>query len=149
MSELAIRQPSADQRWPMTGEAWGALVDELGRLRADVVIQVGASALDDGLVHLPVVKAARRLEILTAVFSAAEQVHDSNRAVIGRRVTVREEDGESVSYVLVFPGAGDPAQGWISADSPLGASVLRSSPGDAVQVMAPAGHRVVTVLSVE
>ena len=62
MSELAIRQPSANQRWPMTGEAWLTLVDELGRLRTDVVSLAGASSPHDGVVDLPVVKAARRLE---------------------------------------------------------------------------------------
>jgi GreA/GreB family transcription elongation factor len=148
MSDLAIRQPSANQRWPMTGEALRTLVDEIGRLRADVVTLAGASALNSGVVHLSAVRAARRFEVLTAVL-AAEEVQESNRAVIGRRVTLLEEEGESVCYALVFPGDGDPAQGWISADSPLGAAVLHSSPGDVVQVMAPAGQRVVAVISVE
>ena len=44
---------------------------------------------------------------------------------------------------------GTPAEGWLSADSPLGAAVLGRSPGDAVEVTAPAGSRVVTVLAVE
>ena len=148
MSELAIRQPSANQRWPMTGEAWHTLVDELGRLRADVVSLAGAIGPDDGVVHLPVVKAARRLEMLTAVLDSCEKVHESDRAVIGRRVTLLEE-GEPVTYSLVFPGDGDPSQGWISADSPLGAAVLSCVPGDSVEVVAPAGRRVVTVLSIE
>ena len=69
--------------------------------------------------------------------------------IIGRRVTLLEEEGDSVTYALVFPGDGDPVQGWISADSPLGAAVLGCTPGDTVEVMAPAGPRVVTVLSVE
>ena len=149
MSELAIRQPSASQRWPMTGGAWHTLVDELGRLRADVVTLAGVSAPNGGVVHLPVVKAARRLDVLTAVLDASELIHEADRAVIGRRVTVLEEEGESVSYALVFPGDGDPAQGWISADSPLGAAVLGCGPGDSVEVIAPAGRRIVTVLSVE
>jgi transcription elongation GreA/GreB family factor len=72
-----------------------------------------------------------------------------DRAVIGRRVTLLEEDGDSVTYGLVFPGDGDPIQGWISADSPLGAAVLGCAPGDRVEVDAPVGRRVVTVLSVE
>ena len=64
-------------------------------------------------------------------------------------MTLLEEEGDSVTYALVFPGDGDPVQGWISADSPLGAAVLGCTPGDIVEVMAPAGPRVVTVLSVE
>ena len=147
MTELAIRPPSHPQRWPMTREAWLTLVDELGRLRADVVALAGE--LVDGVTDLAVVKAARRLDVLSAVHDAAEQVHEPERAVIGRRFTVLEPEGESITYALVFPGDGDPAQGWISADSPLGSAVLHREPGDRVEVMAPAGRRSVTVLSVE
>jgi transcription elongation GreA/GreB family factor len=131
----------------MTGEAWFTLVDELGRLRADVVALAGE--LPDGLADLAVIKAARRLDVLSAVLDAAERIHESEQAVIGRRVTVLEPEGESVTYMLAFPGDGDPSQGWISADSPLGSAVLGCVPGDRVQVTAPAGRRVVTVLSVE
>jgi transcription elongation GreA/GreB family factor len=131
----------------MTREAWFTLVDELGRLRADVTSLAGQLA--DGVVDLAVIKAARRLDVLSAVLDAAERIHESERAVIGRRVTVLEPEGESVTYSLVFPGDGDPAQGWISADSPLGSAVLGCVPGDQVEVTAPAGPRIVTVLSVE
>jgi transcription elongation factor GreB len=131
----------------MTGEAWFTLVDELVRLRADVASRAGELA--DGVVDLAVIKAARRLDVLSSVLDAAERIHEPERAVIGRRVTVREPEGESVTYSLVFPGDGDPAKGWISADSPLGSAVLGCEPGDRVEVTAPAGCRVVSVLSVE
>jgi hypothetical protein len=149
MNEPAIRQPSANQRWPMTGEAWRTLADELGQLRIGLAVLSGAGAPDHSVVHLPALEAGRRLDVLSAVLDASEQVHEPDRAVIGRRVTLLEQEGESVSYALVFPGDGDPPQGWISADSPLGAALLGSIPGDVVQVIAPAGHREVTVLSVE
>jgi transcription elongation GreA/GreB family factor len=147
MTELATRRPSREQRWPMTREAWLTLVDELGRLRADVASLAGELA--DGVVDLAVIKAARRLDVLSAVLDAAERIHESERAVIGRRVTVLEPEGESVSYRLVFPGDGDPAQGCISADSPVGSAILGCVPGDRVEVTAPAGRRLVTVLSVK
>lgn len=147
MSELAIRRPSRPRRWPMTGEAWLSLVDELGRLRTDLASF--SRDLADGVVDLEAMKAARRLNLLSAVLDAAERNHESDAVVIGRRVTVLEADGESVTYALVFPGDGDPAQGWISADSPLGSAVLGCLPGDEVEVSAPAGRRVVAVVSVE
>ena len=147
MTELATRRPSREQRWPMTREAWLALVDELGRLRADVASLAGELA--DDVVDLAVTKAARRLDVLSAVLDAAERIHESGQAVIGRRFTVLEPEGDSVTYRLAFPGDGDPSQGWISADSPLGSAVLGCAPGDRVEVTAPAGRRVVTVLSVE
>jgi hypothetical protein len=149
MNEPAIRQPSANQRWPMTGDAWLTLVDELGQLRVDVASLAGAGAPVDGVIHLPAFKAARRLDVLSAVLDASEKVHEPDRAVIGRRVTLLEEEGDPLTFALVFPGDGDPIQGWISADSPLGTAVLGAGPGDVVQVMAPAGSRTVTVLSVE
>ena len=85
----------------------------------------------------PAFKAARRLDVLSAVLDASEKVHEPDRAVIGRRVTLLEEGGDSVTYALVFPGDGDPLQGWISADSPLGAAVLGCTAGDRVEVIAP------------
>jgi transcription elongation GreA/GreB family factor len=96
-----------------------------------------------------VVKAARRLEVLSAVLHASERVHEPERVVIGRRVTVRAPDGESVTYAVVFPGEGDLARGWVSADSPLGSAVLRCRPGESVEVHAPAGRRMLTTLSIE
>ena len=147
MTELATRRPSREQRWPMTEEAWLTLVAELGRLRVDVVSLAGDQA--QGVMDLAVIKAARRLDALSAVFDSAERTNESRQAVIGRRVTVLEPEGEPVTYALVFPGDGDPGQGWISADSPLGSAVLGCEPGDRVEVRAPAGRRVVTVLSVE
>ena len=147
MSELAIRRHSPQQRWPMTGEAWLTLVDELGRLRTDLASLAGDQA--DGVVDLAVIKAVRRLDVLSAVLDTAERIYEPEAAVIGRRVTVLEAEGELVTYRLTFPGDGDPAQGWISADSPLGSAVLGCLPGDSVEVAAPAGRRVVTVVSVE
>jgi transcription elongation factor GreA len=148
MSEPAIRQPSANRRWPMTAEAWLTLVDELGGLRNDLTALAEAGAQDD-VVDLPAFKVARRFDVLSAVFDAAHKVHEPDRAVIGRRVTLLEEEGDSVTFALVFPGDGDPAEGSISADSPLGAAVMGCGSGDRVEVMAPAGPRVITVLSVE
>jgi len=147
MTELAIRPPSDQQRWPMTREAWLTLIDEVRRLRTDVVSP--AVELAHGVVDLEVVRAARRLDVLAVVLDAAEQIHEPARAVIGRGITVLEPEGESANYTLVYPGDGDPAKGWISADSPLGAAVLGRQPGDRVEVAAPAGPRVVTVLSVD
>jgi hypothetical protein len=149
MNEPAIRRPSVTRRWPMTSEAWHTLVDELRQLRVDLATLAGASNPDDGVVHLPIFNAARRLDVLSAVFDASERVHEPGRAVIGRRVTLLEDEGDPVTYALVFPGDGDPDQGWISADSPLGAAVLGRTPGERVAVDAPVGRRAVTLLSVE
>ena len=149
MSDPAVRRVSPARRWPMTGEAWRRLVDELERLRADVVVLAGGAPPNDGIVHLPVTQAARRLETLTAVLDNAEEVDGAAGAVIGRRVTLREEEGDEAAYSIVFPGDGDPSQGWISADSPLGSAVLGAEVGDRIEVVAPAGRRFVTVVAID
>jgi transcription elongation factor GreA len=144
-----IAQPSRRGDWPMTREAWQRLVDEIERLRVDVFVLAGGANPDDGLVHVPVAQALRRLETLTAVLAGGQEVDDDGSVVIGRRASLREEDGTSFSFALVYPGDGDPANGWISADSPLGAAVLGARAGDVVEVAAPAGRRTVTVIAVE
>lgn len=149
MNEPAIRLASPPGTWPMTVEAWRSLVDELAQLRIDVAILAGAGSPEDGVVHLPAIKAARRLDVLTAVLEASTKVREPGRVVIGRRATLLEEDGETVSYAIVFPGDGDPFQGWISADSPLGVALMGCTPGDVVEVSAPMGRRAITVLAVQ
>lgn len=133
----------------MAGEAWLTFVDRLGRLRIDAAEFAGSDAPDSGIVHLPAFKAALRLDVLSAVLHASEVVQEPDHVVIGRRMTLLEEEGDAITDALSFPGDGDPSQGWISADSPLGAAVMACTSGDVVEVRAPAGPRVVTVLSVE
>ena len=138
----------ARRDWPMTHEAWQALVAEVEELRSHVFVLAGETTADDDVVRLPIAQAVRRLETLGGVLERASCIDDPTSAVIGRQATLREEDGETFSFRLVFPGDGEPAQGWISADSPLGSAVLGSRPGDVVEVAAPAGRRAVTLVAV-
>jgi transcription elongation GreA/GreB family factor len=133
----------------MTAEARRSLIDDVVELRSEVARLAGRNEALDGVAHHPVTTLARRLEVLTGVLDEAEETDERERVVIGCRATLLEEDGRSVTYSLAFPGAGDPAEGLISADSPLGKAVLGSRPGDTVEVDAPAGRRLVTVVCVE
>jgi transcription elongation GreA/GreB family factor len=148
MSSPNPKPHSHSQRWPLTNEAWSALLAELGRLDADL-----DDAPTGNIVRLPVADPARRRRALRAIRDGAELVDgDSDRreqVAIGRRVSIRESDGAVERYSVVLPGDGDPALGWISADSPLGTAVLGSWAGDRVTVVAPAGVRIVEVLAVE
>ena len=117
-------------------------------MRHDFLSLTG-QGLEEGIVQLPVALAARRLETLKDVLDRAEIVDDVRCAAIGRRATLRDDDGESASYEIVFPGDGDPTRGCISADSPLGGAILGSQEGDVVEVNAPAGRRSLTVVSID
>lgn len=151
MSELVTIRRSIPgrwpTRWPMTTSAWHALVEELCLLREQLRTLDGSDSNQP--VHLPCVVARGRYETLSVVLDEAERVEASAGAVIGRRVTLREEDGSSATYLLACPGSGDPDQGWVAADSPLGSALLHAEPGDRVEIRAPAGDRIATVLSVE
>ena len=134
-------------RWVMTPEAHTALLDQLAQLRRDVSVLAG-QGLEEGIVRLPIAQAARRLQVLTSVVDAAAITADSCVA-IGRSVQAKDDDGNLMHYAIVFPGDGDPAQGWVSADSPLGSALLGAKPGTTVMVDAPAGRWNVTVLNVD
>ena len=150
----------ASDTLPMTREALGALTEELREL-------LGPG--DRVSAHRPDATAERdlRIERLRRVI-AASQVPDEKEteaapdrsvyrrqgersgraAIIGRRVTVREEDGSESTYALVIPGDGDPFHSWLGVDSPMGSAVLGARAGDQVVVVAPAGERILTVIEV-
>jgi transcription elongation factor GreA len=149
MTSLALEARSNSSRWPMTEEAWHALAAELANLRGHIAAIASENAEADHVIKFRLVQAARRLEVLTSVFHAAERVDEPARVVIGRRTTLLDEGDQPVTYDLVYPGDGDPLRGSISADSPIGSAILGGAVGDRVAFVAPAGPRVVTIAAVE
>ena len=140
---------------PITRQAHARLVDEENRLFGAAQEPAGAGsaggAADWAIVAAEshgIDAAERRIESLRDAIASAEIADAPDRAVIGRRVRVIDED-VSDTYRLVIPGAGDPRNGAISIDSPLGAAVLGAGPGDRIEYQAPAGLRTVTVTAVE
>ena len=118
-------------RWPMTREACDRLIDQIARLRQELTELTGRG-LEEGIIRLSFATAARRLETLISVLDCAD-VTDTPCAAIGRRATLGDEDGQAMEYRIVFPGDGDPSDGSISADSPLGRALLGARPGDLVE----------------
>ncbi len=132
---------SSSMRLPMTEGAWRALASELAEL---------TSATDDRFAGAPDrAERERRVAHLRSLLDTAALEAASDRAVVGRRVRVREDDGSEAAYSLVIPGDGDPQRGWIGADAPMGAALLGARTGERVMVMAPAGERWLTVLGVD
>lgn len=166
------RTSARTEGWPLTREAFDALALEIDRLVADLAAapglratdpaaleERGSTALDGVPVPLPIdfARAQRRLEALAAIREAASVVDDPGVAAAGRRVTLSSDDegidaardAMEQTYSLVLPGDGDPALGWVSMTSPLGAALLGRRAGERVSVHAPAGEWTATILAVE
>jgi len=116
---------ASERRYPMSDAAFRRLTDEAGRL-SDM---------------------ARRLDAIRAAMAAAEIAEAPGEVVIGRSVRIRD-DGGADTFRLVIPGAGDPANGAISIDSPLGGALVGSRSGDRVEYATPAGVRTAVVEAV-
>ena len=135
--------------WPSTQEALDGLVNEVARLRADLRVLTG-QGIEEGAFRLDVASAERRLRTLDAAVERCHVTDDARAVAIGRRATVHHADGSSTSYRLVAPTDGDPGDGCISADSPLGQAILGARPGDVVQVRTAVGSpRSLVIVSVE
>jgi len=65
----------------------------------------------------------------------------------GSRVVVEDVDeGELVTYDIVFPEEVDPARGQISLSSPLGQALMNKRVGDEAVVQTPRGRRTYQVI---
>lgn len=148
MTDLALDRRIERRGWPMTSDAHRRLTDELADLRREATLLAGTMS-DDGVVHLSAAQAARRLETLSAVLENASLDDQPGVPAIGRSATLRDAQGGTTTYAIVFPGDGDPSQGWVSADSPLGAAILAATLGEAIEVQAPSGPWSATVVAIE
>jgi transcription elongation factor GreA len=63
------------------------------------------------------------------------------RVGFGSTVTLKEENGTTLSYQLVMPEDADGDKGWISIASPIGRALLNREEGDEIEVRTPNGTR--------
>jgi transcription elongation factor GreA len=150
--------PTLVARVPMTAAAYSELEAEIGQLMASILEAQTAvlEARNGGDPEGPTVSVSGEIHVLTqrrdalrAALGAAVVTEDEGAVVVGRRVTVRDTDGDTDTYVMVPPGTGDPRAGRISPDSPLGAALLGRRAGEDVEVQAPAGAWRATVVAVD
>ncbi|MDQ3421360.1 MAG: GreA/GreB family elongation factor, partial [Acidobacteriota bacterium] len=59
----------------------------------------------------------------------------------GSRVTLKDEQGQTIVYQLVMPEDAAPEQGMISTASPIGRALVNKGEGDEVVVTTPNGKR--------
>lgn len=144
-----------NESWLMTREAFDTLEADALRLSQELARTNGytsghMSGEPDAPVFIPNISGqqlVRQYDAIRDVLSAAVVVDEPDVAVIGRRITLEDEDG-SADYALVIPGDGDPTNGWISADSPVGRAVLGGRVGERVTIQAPAGARAATITKI-
>ncbi|OGC38728.1 transcription elongation factor GreA [candidate division WWE3 bacterium RBG_13_37_7] len=67
---------------------------------------------------------------------------------VGSKVTVHIDGSEEVFYIVGAPEA-DPINKKISHESPLGTALLGKKPGDKIEVEAPMGKLIYTVLKID
>ncbi len=93
----------------------------------------------------------KELEILLAMARVIDEAPSSQAETVsvGSTVTIQEEGIDPENYTIVGAAEANPASGRISNESPLGKALLNRKVGDKVQVDAPAGTFVVTILKVK
>ena len=91
----------------------------------------------------------KELEILLATARVISETEKAEAIQIGSKVTIQEDGNEPEMYTIVGAAEANPRGGRISNESPLGRALLNRKVGDQVQVDAPAGSFVVTVVKVE
>jgi len=97
--------------------------------------------------HLETKIARVREKIATAV--VVEEAPAAGGVVgFGSTVQVRDEHGAEHSWRIVSSHDAAPAEGRLSADSPVAVALLGRGPGDSISVTLPKGKRKFTVLSV-
>ena len=141
-------EPGHTPGWPMTAEALGALERELDLLHAEALRPLEPADPDGVVVVLPLRHSRERYEQLRRVRAGALLVEDPPGAAIGRRVELADDARDRFEITLVLPGDGEPANGWVSGDAPLGAAVLGAIVGQTVVVRAPSGPWTARVLAV-
>ena len=67
---------------------------------------------------------------------------------LGSKVTLRSDDGEVETWVLVSPQEAHTADGAISTESPVGRALVGRSVGEAAVVRTPGGEMTYTVVAV-
>lgn len=94
-----------------------------------------------------------RIKEVEMILASARVIDESSvmtdMVQVGSTVTIQEEGLEPETYTIVGAAEANPKEGLISNESPLGKALLNKKPGDAVQVDAPGGVFVVTILKVE
>ena len=98
--------------------------------------------------HLETKIARLREKIAAAVVVEEAPTIPGGMVGLGSTVVVRDQDDIEQTWRIVSSHDAAPAEGRLSAESPVAMALLGRGPGDQVSVSLPKGKRVLTVLNV-
>jgi transcription elongation factor GreA len=98
--------------------------------------------------HLETKIARLREKIAAAVVVEEAPAVAGGSVGLGSTVVVRDQEGAENTWRIVSSHDAAPAEGRLSAESPVAVALLGHSPGDKVSVSLPRGKRTLTVLTV-
>jgi transcription elongation factor GreA len=93
-----------------------------------------------------------RIRELTYMINNAVIIEDTNGAKeirIGSTVTVKDDDGDEMTYTIVGSSEAKPAQGRISNESPVGKALLGKHAKQKVTVETPGGSYKLMILKIK
>jgi transcription elongation factor GreA len=98
--------------------------------------------------HLETKIARLREKISTAVIVSEDEVPAEGVIGFGSTVVVRDQDGVERTWTIVSSHDAAPAEGRLSAESPVARALTGRRSGESASVTLPRGESVLTVLSV-
>jgi transcription elongation factor GreA len=98
--------------------------------------------------HLETKIARLREKIAAAVVVEEAPAIAGGTVGLGSTVVVRDQEGVENTWRIVSSHDAAPAQGRLSAESPVAVALLGHGPGEEVSVSLPRGRRMLTVLTV-
>jgi transcription elongation factor GreA len=108
---------------------------ELGDLKENA--DYSSAREEQGFLEGRIASIEATLRVATVIEAPGEAV---DRVTLGSTVTVKDETGAQMTFVVVGSAEADPAAGRISNVSPVGRALIGRSAGDDVAVAAPRGE---------
>lgn len=94
-------------------------------------------------------KIARLRERIGAAVVVEATSGQSDAVAFGSSVRVRDQEGKEQTWTIVSSHDASPAEGKLSAESPVATALLGRSAGETASVALPRGTRELTILSVD
>jgi transcription elongation factor GreA len=150
---------------PLTKDGLAKLQHELDQLvtvrRAEVAQRIHDEKELVGAQNAPEYEDARaeqafvegRIQEIELMLQNAVMIDDKKRdhqkVSLGSKVEVKDHKGKKATYTIVGIAEADPKDGRISNESPVGTAMLGRRVGDKINIKAPAGDMIWTVVKID